>query len=78
MCGFMVLYGVYYTIYLIWSQDSVQRCTYSGSSNGKSSIVAERLYSFFFALLKKKTKLRFFSFFSFFTSINDVRFASIV
>ncbi len=28
-------------------------------SNGKSSIVEERLYSFFFAFFPKKTKLRF-------------------
>ncbi len=33
-----------------------------GISNGKSSIVEERLYSFFFAFFHKKTKLRFFVF----------------
>ncbi len=31
LCGFMVFYGVDYTIHLIWSRDPVQRCTYSGS-----------------------------------------------
>jgi hypothetical protein len=31
-------------------------------SNGKSSIVQERLYSFFFALFQNKTNLRFFRF----------------
>ncbi len=31
-------------------------------SNGKSSIVEERLYSFFFAFSPKKTKFRFFVF----------------
>ena len=30
------------------------------TSNGKSSIVEERLYSFFFAFFPKKTKFRFF------------------
>ena len=35
------------------------------TSNGKSSIVEERLYSFFFAFFQKKTKLRFFRFSSF-------------
>jgi hypothetical protein len=34
------------------------------SSNGKSSIVKERLHSFFFASIQTRTKLRFFSFFS--------------
>ncbi len=44
-------------------------------SNGKSSIVQERLYSFFFALFQNKTNLRFFSFFLFFKVTNeDVRF----
>ncbi len=31
LCGFMDLYGVEYTIHSIYSHDSVQRCTYSGS-----------------------------------------------
>ncbi len=31
VCGYMVLYNVEYTIHLIYSQDSVQHCTYSGS-----------------------------------------------
>ncbi len=49
------------------------------SSNGKSSIVEERLYSLFFALFQNKTKLRFFSFVLFLTINNeDVRFASIL
>jgi hypothetical protein len=48
-------------------------------SNGKSSIVEERLYSFFFALFQNKTKLRFFWYLLFFTFNNeDVRFASIL
>jgi hypothetical protein len=48
-------------------------------SNGKSSIFEERLYSFFFALLHKKRKFRFFSFFLFFTITNeDIRFTSIL
>jgi hypothetical protein len=48
-----------------------------GTSNGKSSIVEERLYSFFFALLQKN-EASFFSFFLFFIITNeDVRFASI-
>ncbi len=38
-------------------------CTYNvHTSNGKSSIVEERLYSFFFALLKKKRSFVFFRF----------------
>ncbi len=48
------------------------------SSNGKSSIVEERLYSFFFALFQKN-EASFFSFFFFFAITNeDVRFASIL
>ena len=45
-------------------------------SNGKSSIVEERLHSFFFALKKKRSFV--FSFFLFYSIRNeDVRFASI-
>jgi hypothetical protein len=48
-------------------------------SNGKSSIVQERLYSFFFALFQNKSNFSFFSFFLFFTITNeDVRFDSIL
>jgi hypothetical protein len=47
------------------------------TSNGKSSIVEERLYSFFFAFLKKRSLV--FSFFLFYTIRNeDVGFASIL
>ncbi len=35
---------------------------YLSASNGKSLIVEERIYSFFFAFFPKKTKLRFFVF----------------
>jgi hypothetical protein len=38
-------------------------------SNGKSSIVEERLHSFFFASVQTKTKLRFFRLFSFSQSL---------
>ncbi len=38
--------------------------TFHQSSNGKSSIVEERLYSFFFAFLPQKNEVSFFSFFS--------------
>jgi hypothetical protein len=48
------------------------------NSNGKSSIVEERLYSFFFAFFPKKRSFVF-SLFPFYTIINeDVRFASIL
>ncbi len=40
------------------------------TSNGKSLIVEERLYSFFFALLKKN-EASFFLFFLFFTITNE-------
>jgi hypothetical protein len=40
------------------------------TSNGKSSIVEERLYSFFFAFFSKKNEASFFSFFLFFTITN--------
>ncbi len=36
-----------------------------GTSNGKSSIVEERLYSFFFAFFQKKNEASFFRFSSF-------------
>ncbi len=40
-------------------------CRQGGISNGKSSIVEERLYSFLLAFFPKKTKFRFFVFSSF-------------
>jgi hypothetical protein len=47
------------------------------ASNGKSPIVEERLYSFFFDLFNnKKTNLLFFLFFT--ITNEDVRFASIL
>ncbi len=42
--------------------DTVSHFILHRISNGKSSIVEERLYSFFFTFFHKKTKLRFFVF----------------
>ncbi len=46
-----------FTIFLAWFIYRILN-----TSNGKSSIVAERLYSFFFALFKKKRSFVFFRF----------------
>jgi hypothetical protein len=54
-------------------------CGHPLNSNGKSSIVEEQLYTFFFAFFPKKNRSFIFSFFLFFTITNeDVRFALIL